>query len=165
MADNGQGGQGGLPIDANLVLHAAATVAHTDSPKTTSAIDVEPGSDGELHIAYTALTSTATLQVDLEARADGSNYNKIARTGVIPATEDAGGETSAGVEEKVHVSLPVYIPKNTQADAYSGSLRRTQCRVVITMGGSGNCTDLHIWLAPRDDGSTMARERLYTAMV
>lgn len=158
MADLEAGG--GTPIDNNLVLQAAATVSAT---QTTPSISVEPGSDAELHIAYTALTSTATLQVDLEAQADGTNWGKIARTGVIPTTEDAPGQTVAN-EIKVHVSMPVYIPKSTVADAYSGSLGRIPLRAVETIGGSGTVTGLQIWLAPRDDGSTGPRERLYGAM-
>lgn len=151
----------GTPIDSNLRLKSAATVSGTD---VEAAIDVEPGSDAELHVAYTALTSSATLKPYLEARVDGTNYVKIWEGPVVPTTEDAPG-TTIGTEIKVHFSAPVYIPKSTQADAYSGSLRRTSVRFGYTIGGSGTVTALEAWLAPVDEGSTPARERLVAAGV
>lgn len=143
----------GTPYDTALELRAAANIGTT---ATTTAIDVEGGSDAELHVAWLAQSGTdPTLQVDLEASVDGgSNYAKIARSRVFTGADDPGtGETY------FHASAPVYIPKPTGVDAYKGSALRTKVRVVSTVGGSDTplFTSYRAWLGAPVSGDTTER--------
>ena len=143
-------------LDTNLELRAEADLSAT---VTTTAIQVEGGSDAEWHLAWTGQTGiTPVLDATLEVSIDGgTTFVEIARrrqfvTGDDPATD----------ETEFHTSHPVYIPKPTGiTDAYAGSRPRTRVRTVLTLGGTNPVFQgFRNQLAPPDHGETLARETI-----
>lgn len=120
----------GSPYDSALELRAEANIGAT---ATTTAIDVEGGSEAEIHLMWQTPTGTSpTLQVDLEVSVDaGSTYVKRFRSRVFVAAD-----APASYESYAHYSFPVWIPRPTAVDSYRGSLPRAKARIVSTVGGT-----------------------------
>lgn len=145
-----------MPIDAALTLRAASDISST---ATTTAIDVEGGSPADLVLAWNGTSGTSpTNDVSLEVSVDGgSTYKSIWKSRQFVA-----GDVPVAPATRFVIRRPVYIPQNTQADAWSGSARRTKVRIVSTIGGSATptFTSYEAYLDLYAGGSNVGYEQL-----
>lgn len=126
-----------MPIDSALILRAAADIDSGDSPETTTAIEVEGGSIADVVLTWTGKSGTSpTLDVELEVSVDGgSTYEDL-----IKFRQFDENDVPTSPRTRFVVRRPVWIPQNTQSDAWAGSLRRTLVRIRSTIGGSSTPT-------------------------
>lgn len=144
----------GTPIDASLIMRAQADLSATT---TTTAIDVEGGSDAECFVQWTGQTGTSpTLGVTIEASMDGGSTYKQISGGTRTFT---GSDDPASGATYYKDSFGIYIPKPTGTDSYRGSGLRTKVRAVLTLGGTTPVFQgFLIHLGAPVSGSTAERE-------
>lgn len=145
----------GTPYDSDTELRAESNLTDANDGNHT-AVEVEGPVLAEFHAMWELPTGTSpTLDMNIEVSRDGGSTFTVAASTRQFTESDAPGDD----EDKFHVSIPVYIPKDTQADAYSGSLNRTSVRLnTVVAGTTPVFPNFQSWLAPCDMGSTYARE-------
>lgn len=146
----------GTPIDSALILRAEASLTST---ATSTAIDVEGGSDAEWFAQWALPTGTTpTLDLKLEVSVDGgANYKTLA----LGRRQYVIGDAPAAGQLRYRVSQPVFIPRPTGADAYSGSQLRAKVRVVATVTGTSPVfPNMMSFLGVPTEGADRERESL-----